>query len=84
MIFHVQKPGKIDLELFIVKRLELIRSRKGPDNVRSLSTLHLNGKNLLNNSSWGFEHIFDTRNSYRLCPGQNYFSRTLVFFVNPG
>ena len=47
-------------------------------------TLHLNGKNLLNNSSWDFEHIFDTRNSYGLCPGQNCFSKSLVFFVDPG
>ena len=46
-------------------------------------TLHLNGKNLSNNSSWDFEPIFDTRNSYGLCPGQNCFSRSLVFFVNP-
>ena len=46
--------------------------------------LHLNVKNLLNNSSWDFEPIFDTRNSYGLCPGQNCFFRSLVFLVNPG
>ena len=50
----------------------------------AVPTYHLNGKNLLNNSSWDFEHIFDTRNSYGLCLGQNCFSKSLVFFVNPG
>ena len=45
--------------------------------------LHLNGKNLLNNSSWDFEPIFDSRNSYGYCPAPIFFSRSLVYFVNP-
>ena len=49
-----------------------------------LLTLHLNRKNLLNNSSWDFEPIFDTRNSCGLCPSQKIFSNCMVFLVNPG
>ena len=42
----------------------------------------LNRKNLSNNSTWDFEPIFDTRNRYGLCQGQNFVFSSLVFFEN--
>ena len=46
-------------------------------------TPNLNGKKLLNNSTWDFEPIFDTKNPCGLCPGKNFVYSSLVFSVNP-
>ena len=40
-------------------------------------------KKLSNNFTWDFEHIFDIRDPFGLCPGQNFVYSSLVFFENP-
>ena len=46
-------------------------------------TSNLKGKKLSNNSTWDFEHIFDIKDLFELCPGQNFVYSSLVFFENP-
>ena len=38
----------------------------------TVTTVHLNGKNLSTNSSWDFEHILHTMNPYWLCTDEQF------------
>ena len=56
---------------------DFLRVIKSLKKARFWFTLHLNEKNLSTNSSWGFEHIFDTMDYYWSCPDESFFHRTL-------
>ena len=83
LLFHFfPYTGKVLTYFWKIWELKLFRERPKIENW-SVYTLHFNGKNLSNNSSWDFEPIFDTRNSYALSPSKKNYS-CLVFFVNIG
>ena len=62
---------------------KIIEGIAGHSSRISLITPNLNGKKLSNNSTWDFEPIFDSRNPYGLCPGQNFVYSNLSFSINP-
>ena len=64
---------RLFLHLMYLVIWECSQTKASSQGRRFCITPHLNGKKLSTNSSWDFEHVFETMDDYWVGPDENFF-----------